>query len=254
MTRQQKWIAATLTVLTVSVGLFLCSSSKEPRYDGRSLSFWIAQLNRPANQQALTQIGTNALPWLIQWLDEEPTELDSLLWSAAQRLPKALRPNPWRFGSRRDVAVEALGYLDTNAIPAIPALIRTFDWKWSGGSPPRCSEALSEIGPASIPALMSAFEADATRAQYDVRTLVNMSLPRWGQTRTKDDLLEIVGALSQLADNEDSNVRMSVVSMLWLDQPEIKPEVDRLWEEFSNDESPVIRAAAAQYMKGQSPP
>lgn len=246
MSRRKKWIAAILAVSVIAGCLMLFSGSREPRHEGRSLSYWAARLNQPEAQRALFAIGTNALPFLIEWLDEEPTKFDAWLGRAGQRLPDSLRPNPWPFGSRRDIAAHALGFLGTNAIPAIPDLIRMFDWKWAGGAPPTGLLALSEIGPAAIPALMQALEEDPERGYYVMVMLIYMSEPHWQGLRSKEDLLKIVAASNQLSDHPYPDVRVHVARrLLWLDQEDIHEEVVGVWAKLLRDESPKVRAAAA---------
>ena len=249
-TQRRKWIAATAAVITLAGCAIVFSRPREPRFDGRSLTYWAARLNQPEAQQALTAIGTNALPLLIEWLDEEPTRFDAWMWSINNRLPSSLRPNPWPFGTRKFIAEQALGFLGTNAIPAIPDLIRAFDWKWAGGAPAFGREALSGIGPSAIPALMKALEEDSERSHYVVSTLVYMSMPRWQGPRSTQDLIKIVAALNQLSGHPDQEVRLEVaIRLLWLNQEEVHEEVVRVWAKLLRDESPEVRAVAVDRAK-----
>ena len=254
ITQRKKWIAATVAMIAL-VGCFIVfSGAKEPRFAGRSLTYWAARLNQPEAQRALTAIGTNALPFLIEWLDEEPTRFDVWTWRINNRLPTSLRPNPWPFGTRKYIAEQALGFLGTNAIPAIPALIRTFDWKWAGGAPAFGQVALSEIGPAAIPALMKALEEDPERGYDVVITLLYMSEPNWQGPRTTQDLLDMVAAANQLSEHSDVDVRVEVGSrLLWLDREEIREAVVRVWAKLLRDESPEVRAVAVDRAKHLPP-
>lgn len=246
-TQRKKWIAATVAMIAL-VGCFIIfSGAKEPRFEGRSLAYWASRLNLPEAQRALTAIGTNALPFLIEWLDEEPNRVGAWMWKVGQRLPDSLRPNPWPLGSRRDIAGNALGFLGTNAIPAIPELIRTFDWNWSGGSPPHGQYALAEIGPAAIPALMRALEEDTERVDCVVGTLVYMSIPDWQGPRTTHDLQQIVAALDQLASHSNDKVRLAVAHQLLLfDHEAIRNLVDGLWVKLLRDPAPIVRVASVE--------
>lgn len=257
MNRRKKWIAAILAVSVIVGCLLLVSRPREPRHEGKSLTYWAARLNQPEAQRALTAMGTNALPFLIEWLDEEPTRFDAWMWRVGQRLPDSLRPNSWPLGSRQDIAAHALGFLGTNAITAIPNLIRMFDWKWAGGAPPTGLLALSEIGPAAIPALMEALEEDPERGYYVVVMLAYMSEPHWQGPRSKQDLLKIVAASNELSDHPDPVVRVHLVRrLLWLDQEDIHEEVVGVWAKLLRDEDAEVRAAAvgaADYFPPDSP-
>lgn len=230
--------------------MLVLSRPREPHYEGQSLTYWAARLNQPEAQQALTAIGTNALPFLIKWLDEEPTRFGSWTWKIGQRLPESIRPDPWPFGSRRDIAGNALGFLGTNAILAIPELIRTFDWNWGGGSPPHGQYALAEIGPAAVPALLEALEEDSERGFYVVATLFYMGEPHWQGPRTIQELREILAAINRLADYHNQDVRYEVARRLfWLDKEGTHDEVVRVWVKLLRDESPDIRAAAVKHAR-----
>jgi hypothetical protein len=109
----------------------------EPRYKGRTLSYWLersgnnAVLDRPPDQEATTAIrtiGTNALPFLLRWIRYEPP-----FWSEAarKRLPETIKTNylGWtimygRGRTRAELAALGLCILHTNANSAIPELRR----------------------------------------------------------------------------------------------------------------------------------
>jgi HEAT repeat protein len=244
MSRRKKWIAAILAVSVIAGCVMLVSRPREPRHEGRSLSYWARRSHQPEAQRALTAMGTNALPFLIEWLDEEPTQFDAWLRRAGQRLPNSLQPDPWPFGSRRDNAAHALGLLGTNAIPAIPELIRTFDWNWTGGLPPPGLYALANIGPAAIPALLQALEEDAKRYHAVVSTIVYMG---WRKPRSPQDLRAIVAALDQIAGHPAKAVRLSVASQLMLlVREEIHEEVCLVWEKLLRDEFSDVRTTAVE--------
>jgi len=247
MSRRKKWIAAILAVVVI-VGCFIVFSRPlEPHFEGRSLTYWAARLDQPEGKIALTAIGTNALPYLIEWLDEEPTRFSAWVRNAGDRLPISLRPNPWSFESRRDIASNALGFLGTNAIPAIPDLIRTYDWdrELSGGIPPSNQRALAEIGAAAIPGLMKALDEDPKRYDAVVRTIVYMEFRK---LRSPQDLRAIVAALDHISGHPAKAVRLSVASQLMRleDREEIHEEVCLVWEKLLRDESSDVRTAAVE--------
>ncbi len=163
-----------LAVAVLAVAAWFTLRSSEPEYQGKRLSWWVAQTDlwlgwrspesdkRPANIAAqkervafaLRQMGTNALPHLVQLLalEEKPTSLRSgIAWlNEKQNFVKIpLRDSPpWRM-----FAAEAFRLLGTNAEPAIPELAKLL--KQERTSPIAC-ECLFSIGPASLPALVGA--------------------------------------------------------------------------------------------------
>src|SRR3569832_1231853 len=72
-----------MLLLPASIGLKAAAAvvlfrEREPDYDGRSLSSWVIRCGDSrltggdaAAQQAITKIGTNALPFLLRWIQLE---------------------------------------------------------------------------------------------------------------------------------------------------------------------------------------
>lgn len=130
--------------LTLVTAVWLADRSSEPRYQSRSLSSWLAQcestlpntngiLNDPPGLldarrnaiQACAAMGTNAIPYLLDWLTYEPPAIpqrfDWLLTKAGLgwlRTPCAKRQLR---AEQTNFAFEGLG---TNAASAIPELGR----------------------------------------------------------------------------------------------------------------------------------
>ncbi len=214
------------------------------------MTYWALRSNESEGRQAIAAIGTNALPFLIDWLYEEPGKLDELLGTVFSHLPASLRPNPWPFGSRRDTAAAALGILGTDAIPAIPDLIRTFDWNWSGGSPPANSSALAEIGIKAIPGLLEALAEDEGRALYVARTISYMSYSQWDHSRNAGELRAVVKALDAIASSEHEKVRLAALEYFWLDDESIQPEILEFWVKRADDPAAVIRRRVPRSLVG----
>jgi len=102
------------------------ATNAEPRYQGRLLSGWLSLYHAnleappPINFQvveAVRHIGTNALPWLLQWIRSE-------------------QPGSARLG------IQGIGFLGAEANVAIPELTRLVDgWR----SPSAWSNAISAL-------------------------------------------------------------------------------------------------------------
>ena len=102
----------------------------QPRYAHRSLNQWVSRLGKRPNdaeaRQAITQIGTNAIPYLLQWIaycPGRPNPVVSKLNEAGYRVLKRKGPlieDPAWF--QAEGAVTAFRALGPAAEPARPAL------------------------------------------------------------------------------------------------------------------------------------
>jgi hypothetical protein len=171
-------IAFTALVLVIGAfayGILSEKSTPEPRYDGKSLSEWLALYCRPeANrglpseaELAVRSIGTNALPFLLESLRYELLPWrETLLKLATQRVPgKTLAEGKIVYGRSLIVGKTArraeradLGFviLNTNAVLAIPALEALMKNNQKPDMSLRAIYALGEIGGPAIPALTNA--------------------------------------------------------------------------------------------------
>jgi hypothetical protein len=126
-------------VLCVLVGLCVVAfwpGEREPEYNGKKLSewcwlYWPWVSEGPAGQErarvAINHIGTNALPFLVQWLRYDHPSPKETMADIMGQLKDRLHRNTGARNSlrplvRADIAVFGFEALGTNAIPAIPAL------------------------------------------------------------------------------------------------------------------------------------
>ena len=160
--------------------MFLLSAcfapAKEPEYNGKALSEWLVELQGdlsdqeviaatsqnmdPAKlidqkksraQEAIRQIGTNALPTLIDLLGVT----DENRWLVLRKLKSRKLREGAHAGSAFNsvlskMALEGFGILETNAVPAIPQIVKLFNRVET------CSEAaqaLALVGPEGVMAL-----------------------------------------------------------------------------------------------------
>ena len=131
-------LVAAATCLSVT-GVLLWLWPNEPGYEGKSLSEWIAPFCRQTAtgfvapggpsyfeelqpvRQAVSQIGTNAVPYLIAQLDYRESNLHQSIRQLLDKQPlTALRLTDPRVVRVR--AIRALAVLGTNAQPAAPSL------------------------------------------------------------------------------------------------------------------------------------
>jgi HEAT repeat protein len=173
-TRRKKiLIALAFVVLAVSAILFF-SRNTEPRYNGHPLSYWLAETRREdlhAEDQeyirkAISQIGTNALPYLLQWLryeDKKPPFQDNYVKSFSRRLPKKFIPRPlirWAWGdydeeARADTSVFAFEVLGKRGSAGIPQLIEMLNNTNHAEVPDRAAMALALMGEDGLQPLLT---------------------------------------------------------------------------------------------------
>jgi len=104
----------------------------QPRYAGRSLNQWVGRLGKRPNdseaRRAITQIGTNAIPYLLKWIAYCPGRPNIVLskvneagYRVLKRKGPLLMDQNW---FQAEGAVTALRALGSAADPARPALGR----------------------------------------------------------------------------------------------------------------------------------
>jgi hypothetical protein len=165
-------------IIASLIAAFARSASSEkpqPRYKDRQLSEWLAMC-RPGDgpwdtggeaERAVRLIGTNALPFLLEWIRYElPPWRQTLLRFATRPVPgKTLEEGKIVYGqsrilgrSTRLAELAQLGFviLNTNAIPAIPDLERLMKANQRPVVGSRAIYALGDIGGPAITALTNA--------------------------------------------------------------------------------------------------
>ena len=166
--RKRLLLVAVVTGLLV-VSFWFLAPNPEPTYNGRPLSEWIGVYYgtftspRPKAKaaEAIRAIGTNGLPWLLNWIDHEPSPWRYRIGSLAERLPDSItggspliRLTVQSAGVKRaQHAATAFQALGPMAVPAIPELARLLCTTNSPSSNQRALFALSCLGPAAVPAI-----------------------------------------------------------------------------------------------------
>lgn len=105
---QGRYIPAFLLGIVIAGALLSCRQESEPSYHGHRLSWWVdlygnsyPDQRNPEDVEALTAIGTNALPYLINWIRGANDEQE---------------------GKRAGAAAAIFSILSTNANSCIPEL------------------------------------------------------------------------------------------------------------------------------------
>src|SRR4051812_22032551 len=100
MKRRRKILFFAACGLTAIVAVcFFCLRQNEPSYNGRTLSEWCAMYGDERNsfekrenaRTAITSIGTNAIPWLLRWVNYYPSSASLRVW---HKMPDRLKMMP----------------------------------------------------------------------------------------------------------------------------------------------------------------
>jgi len=145
-------------VVTAGVLVAVLSGPREPEYGGRRLSEWVLRLNPVGSaaakeaEEAIRHIGTNALPYLLKWIQEKPP-WEIKLWQVTEML---LRRNDLGGGERFDRAEEAseafraLGPQARGAVPKLIQLMKDLNRPWNAK---RAERAIMQMGTNAWPEL-----------------------------------------------------------------------------------------------------
>ena len=127
-------IVAACGVLAVFAALLWPSGEREPVYQGKTLSWWITRHSGTTSRDdervhaAIRKMGTNALPFLVMWIDcgavPKPSNFDTALRKMNGRMWGAWMRVKWRKISRAYDAVWAFRILGDEGRPAVPALLQ----------------------------------------------------------------------------------------------------------------------------------
>ncbi|MBC8002223.1 MAG: HEAT repeat domain-containing protein [Opitutaceae bacterium] len=219
-------------------------SGNEPIYQGRTLNEWLddasyadaESMSRGNARQAIQQIGTNALPHLLQRLETPYTDTDRSLMQWMKNQAWLSELNRDRLGDqslrRWKHAAEGFSALGTNAAPATQRLIYLAGVHGGGlGTVP--VSALETIGPDAVdPLIQSLTSPDRTMrlgALYGLRTLrIERSVP----------------TLLKCLDDPDARIREEAVNVLALIKPPQDVVIERLIRTLRDPEVAVSRTAA----------
>lgn len=240
-------VAVLIFALATAGLLVIFSRDNEPRYEGRSLSEWLALQPMPADLEAVTApskaeriaavrardariiafraekdfavraIGTNALPWLLQWMRYElPPWRQQLLKLATRPVEgKTLDEGKIVYGQSlilgkaarlAELADLAFIILNTNAAPAIPELETMMKDNQKPDKGLRAIYALAAIGVPAVQVLTNALadtnqthRCEIMQAFYVVRDMIPPSRDTY--------LAACVPALTRALDEPDAEVR-----------------------------------------------
>ena len=176
-------IAVVLLALAALVACVLVFPDREPAWQGRTLSAWLRDFDadkpesRASAADAIRQIGTNALPLIIQRLRHpDPHPLSTILalkLKLSELLSKqSLVKIQFRPGAtprhQALAAIDALGPAATNALPALVKLLQ------EDPPDPRAPYLIARIGPEGLPLLRQALTNENRIVRVEARVCLEM--------------------------------------------------------------------------------
>jgi len=206
-------VAALVLLVLLAVGAF---RSREPEYERKKLSEWVesyADASKPApgeKDEAIRRIGTNAIPYLLEWIAYQPRkwELKMLL----TQNPRIKRLNQtWDIaGRRRHVravcAPRAFMALGPQAQMAIPGLRQIMLDPERPESAARAVDALANLGNAGLAPLIDGL------ARHEPKAFVPWFVIRIGQMGS--EAKAAVPALTAMLQDFDPSLRSLATNSL----------------------------------------
>jgi hypothetical protein len=203
-----------------------------PAYKGKRLSEWIAVYD-PANtnrarqlmqetQDAIRQMGTNSIPYLLRMLEHSDSPL-KVKWMRLLQKQSLVKVEYIPEMNRYERAAMALEVLGPRAKDAVPELVRIFDQNPSANAKMSIGRVLGLMGPyakAAVPSLLR--EAAGTNALARANALFAL-----GRIHANPE--EVVPVLVKAAlQDPDHTTRISAMSGLLLFGPAAKAAVPEL--------------------------
>ena len=204
------WIVAgCLTLASVACFLFL---PREPRFQGKALSAWLEDYgqSRQKNQEideAVRQMGSEALPWLVERLERKDSALKLKFVDVAKRL-RFIKIRFMPAEEHRKRAAWAMLALGKEAKPVLPELVRLLDdtqtVAWA-------TAAISGLGWDAVPVLAR----QMTNRDDQVRRFVSsMLLKLCLQPGAENHREEVVPLLLQNLSDSDYTIRSAAAGAL----------------------------------------
>ncbi len=175
------WLKSALVIVAVGILLALAWTPKgprEPEYAGRTLTQWLEHLENNGGdpkvsdecEDAVRQIGTNALPVLLQLLEapEEPWRREVNAFAARVGIDKPLVRRAW---FKKRLAWHGFHILGAQAQGAVPELVAIMSRGRTSGHWNFVIECISVMGPAAeaaLPALVKLGQSGGEPERYYV--------------------------------------------------------------------------------------
>lgn len=166
------WIVAIVATAVAMVAISW-PREREPAYHGKKLSAWLSDFRRPVYsvdnreaREAIGQIGTNAIPFLLKWIARRPPAWSRAIgklhvsWNPANQIISSLQTHSVQIAQTRWDAAFGFDILGENASNAVPDLVHLLDADnprqcWPGDMWPPSAYALSRIGNSGLNPLLN---------------------------------------------------------------------------------------------------
>jgi hypothetical protein len=192
-----KYVSFLCGVVALLIILTACASlkSREPRYEGKTLSVWVAELSKEHPEETspdqgwaregtwtnvVRGVGTNGLPYFLKLMTNANDDLQRYWGGHAIVIlgPAAASAIPTLVGllDRNRTGYEAARGLAAIGPAAVPALTEYIETS-PGLTPARAIEVLGEYGPSAspaIPVLTQIIQSDSLLAWPAMQTLVEV--------------------------------------------------------------------------------
>ena len=231
---------------------------REPRYGGKPLTSWLEVLlldwelatqtdaAKQEAQQAITTIGTNGIPIYLRLLKENDSKL-RLKWNAAFDWIKdnyAFKIHHLRDYERNCEGYLGIKTLGTNAVTAVPELVRIYKLNISDNSRSAVIMSLGEIGPPAKDAVPFLLQWLSERPkEFEV-------IQALGKIHSSPDLV-IPVLIDHLADS-DQLARVSTLKALGEFGADAKSAFEPATK-LLNDEKASVRDSARETLKKIDP-
>jgi hypothetical protein len=233
-------IAGGIIVVFV-IAMVVWPREREPEYQGKKLSEWVLEYQTayksgyPAREkatEAIDHIGTNAVPWLLKWIDYGRPSSRAMLLSAAN---KPNFRNLWLARRERERAeyecaighlgFEILGPQAKSAVPELTKLISTSNWQPTSIPAMRAvsaMHALRSIGGDALQPLVAVVNNAALPLGMRFQAVQVLGYgPGFGHPRFPVDVRSAVPALVSALSDSDVGLRSMATNALLTIAPEV---------------------------------
>jgi HEAT repeat protein len=229
--KKRRIILLALALIVVFViTILVWPGEREPEYQGKKLSEWLAQYSqrttdfdsgsngteRDEAAAAVRHIGTNALPFLLEWMSHEPAKLRAKIYSKIDdlggntdlgtKIVNSLKSNREKKAELAWCGFEILGPLAAPAIPQLQQYIGQTNSAWLASS---AVNVLGKVRDPALPMLLSL----TTNQTRDIRLYAVLGLFEFSDSTNAPIIVE-----SLVHRFDDGDVRVAQIAIWALGQ------------------------------------
>ena len=227
MRKRRVYLVVIGVVLAVVAVIWVFRPEREPEYGGKKLSEWVQLYNglsafpNPDAESAVQHVGSNALPYLLQWMHYEQANWKREFFKTTNSLIRYMT-HSWRLReAKREAralgAIRALTILGPEAVPSITVLTRLLNNANYPFKVTVVAGVLADLGEIGLPPLLS--------------VLTNAHAPAAGRKLVSAGIGErvrhngnFVRALQHMLNNPDRSAREAATNLLLEFNPSALPE------------------------------